>query len=246
MKKKSTRAVAVVPKTAKLELMPDNKAALAKLAEKETIMRRGFASFIAAGLALKTIIDEKLYKARGFRSFSAYCLHDWGYSRSYISRLVTAALIGEAMQREAPDIPLLESHVRKLAPLVEWDPASEAVDCSEAVRVVKELAGAFGADKITARLIKESVMGQTDRPRRKKARQDPRAKIIEAMQVSVLLSSAIGQVGFSLKVLQAAETVAEGASQADKLLRTQKDLEVVLRWVKTGIKAAGKSTRGKT
>jgi hypothetical protein len=75
-----------------------------QLAQCEQIINRGKQTFVEVGLALAQIRDGKLYRAE-HGSFKAYCHTKWGFSKSYVYRLIEAAEIkrspmGDQIQNE--------------------------------------------------------------------------------------------------------------------------------------------------
>lgn len=63
---------------------------LNRLEECENILQRGLHTFFEVGLALLTIRDERLYRAK-HHTFESYCIERWGMGRSYAWRLMGTA-----------------------------------------------------------------------------------------------------------------------------------------------------------
>jgi hypothetical protein len=61
-----------------------------RLATIETMIERGFKSFVESGKALAVVRDEKLYRA-SYKTFDEYCKGRWGLERSYADRLIKSA-----------------------------------------------------------------------------------------------------------------------------------------------------------
>jgi hypothetical protein len=62
-----------------------------KLAELEDIIQRGKQTFFEVGNALAQIMEEQLYREKGFGSFSEYCETVWGFKKTYAYQLVQSA-----------------------------------------------------------------------------------------------------------------------------------------------------------
>lgn len=62
-----------------------------KLAELEAIIQRGKQTFFEVGNALAQIMEEQLYKEKGFGSFAEYCETVWGFKKTYAYQLVQSA-----------------------------------------------------------------------------------------------------------------------------------------------------------
>ena len=222
-----------------LEVLPSPTVELAKLAREEAIVRRADEkvgeALSAAGLSLNRIKDQKLYRAAGFHSFSAYSRTVWGFSKSHIYRMIAGALIWEEIKRVAPELLLLESHLRKLAPLVLWDPEGATADCTQAIAVVKELAKEVGQEKVTAKLIQERVTKQSSL--KKKLKDKPgsnplRSEVDGAIGAAEVLTSAMKRISKTLKTTGAAANRGGGEAELREALA---ELETVLKWIKSRV-----------
>ena len=134
------------------DVSPAQEAQLEKL---EAIIARGIGTFIEVGVALETIKRDELYRVAGFAKFTEYYETKWGYDKSYISRLMSAAALGQAIREEMPKLNLLESHVRELAPLVKSE-KGKPKDFGPAIQLVEKLT-AGGKRLLTAEKIKAVV-----------------------------------------------------------------------------------------
>jgi hypothetical protein len=112
-----------------------------ELLAQEKIIAGGFDTFVEVGLAMIKINQEELFRAAGHRTFAAYYRERWGYEKSYVSRLMEGAKIGEKALEVLPELKgrLNESHVREVASLVTYDDEGTP-DCGKAIKVLKEVA----------------------------------------------------------------------------------------------------------
>jgi hypothetical protein len=62
-----------------------------KLAELEDIIQRGKQSFVEVSNALAQIMEEQLYREKGFGSFAEYCETVWGFKKTYAYQHVQSA-----------------------------------------------------------------------------------------------------------------------------------------------------------
>ena len=97
-------------------LSPSDAAALAGY---EKIIERGLESFAAAGRAMLTISEQRLYR-KTHATFSDYCGDRWGMSDRHVRRLMLAADVVEKMTAIVGPIgplPTTESQARELVGL---------------------------------------------------------------------------------------------------------------------------------
>lgn len=87
----------------------------ARLAELETVIERGLATFVDVGNALLAIRDARLYR-QSHDTFEDYCRGRWGMSRPRAYQLIQAAEIGSNLSTIV-DTPPRESQLRPLAKL---------------------------------------------------------------------------------------------------------------------------------
>lgn len=85
-----------------------------RLEKLETIVGNGLAGFAEAGVALREIRDEKLYRST-HSTFEAYCAEAWGLTHRHANRLVEASNVTEVLGPMGP-VPT-ERVARELAPL---------------------------------------------------------------------------------------------------------------------------------
>jgi len=66
----------------------------------EQTIAKGKQTFLEVGNALAEIMEEQLYKEKGYGSFSEYCEKEWGFKKSYAYQLVNAG----AMVKQSPEL----------------------------------------------------------------------------------------------------------------------------------------------
>jgi ribA/ribD-fused uncharacterized protein len=105
-------------------LSKDEKRALEK---HEAVIQANVRQFVAVGLALKAIRDEKLYR-QTHSSFEAYCMARFDFGGNYGHRLIKSASVVEGMKPELELLPIgnslvptTESQVRELLKVPEGD-----------------------------------------------------------------------------------------------------------------------------
>lgn len=132
-----------------------------ELAACESLIEKGWETFVEVGRALTRIRDQKLYRAQS-DTFEAYCRERWQYGKSHVYRLIGAA---EAMTHLSPigkiQIPTNEAQVRPLIGL-----AAEKAQAAWQKAVDKA-----GNGMITAKLVRDAVAeiaGQTGGKRESK------------------------------------------------------------------------------
>ena len=118
-----------------------------ELRRHESVIRRGWETFVDVGNALAQIQKDRLYRGE-FKTFAEYCRGRWEYGKSQAYRLMGAA---EVIANLSPigDIPrpVNEAQVR---PLIGLNPEDQLSAWKAAV----ERAGKDGA---TAKLVREAV-----------------------------------------------------------------------------------------
>ena len=152
----------------------------------ETVIRKGWGTFLDVGRALATIRDKGLFKGK-YDTFDLYWKRELGVSRSYAYRLIESAAVNDQMSAIA-DIgvkPLNEAQLRELIPVKE----DRRID---AWKRAVELAG----DKpITAKIVRKAAL-------KFKPRRSGKAKIKRAGVVKI-------DVELGLKLLAKVEKAAE-------------------------------------
>lgn len=98
------------------------------LAECERIIARGFQCFVDAGIAMRRIRNERLYR-KHYSTFEEYCLERWDFGRNYVNRLIQAAGVVENLV-PIGTIPETESQAR---PLTQLEPEQQCEAWSAAV-----------------------------------------------------------------------------------------------------------------
>jgi len=152
----------------------------------ETVIRKGWGTFLDVGRALATIRDKGLFKGK-YDTFDLYWKRELGVSRSYAYSLIESAAVNDQMSAIA-DIgvkPLNEAQLRELIPVKE----DRRID---AWKRAVELAG----DKpITAKIVRKAAL-------KFKPRRSGKAKIKKAGVVKIDLEP-------GLKLLAKIEKAAE-------------------------------------
>jgi hypothetical protein len=87
----------------------------ALLAECETAIERGLATFVEVGQALLRIRDERLYRS-SHKTFEEYCRERWGWSKTHANRQIEAAGVAQNLTPIGVK-PENEAQARVLAPL---------------------------------------------------------------------------------------------------------------------------------
>jgi hypothetical protein len=67
------------------------------LVRAENVIRKGLASYIAMGEALKTIRDGRLYAIKGYATLDAYMKAEFGLDKNRASQLISASLVVKAL-----------------------------------------------------------------------------------------------------------------------------------------------------
>jgi hypothetical protein len=62
-----------------------------RLRELESVLVAHMEEFVRVGTTLKTIRDERLYKADGYKTFEDYCRKKWDWSRSRAYQIIDSA-----------------------------------------------------------------------------------------------------------------------------------------------------------
>jgi hypothetical protein len=113
--------------------------------------------FEAAGKALKTIREQKLYRAE-FDTFEAYCNARWGLVRQTINKMIGAAEVMENLRKEGIAEKDLPKSTRAAAELATGDTANDPKKQAQAWKAAtkggkkgsaKAVAKATGKDKPT-------------------------------------------------------------------------------------------------
>lgn len=112
-----------------------------RLDQLEIEIRAGVKTFIGVGNALAEIMEEQLYKQRGYGSFAEYCEKVWGFKKSYAYQLVDAA----ALIKSAPELSTMVENPRQARELAKVAPENR-------VQVMKA-----AGDKPTAKAIRQAA-----------------------------------------------------------------------------------------
>lgn len=126
-------------------LTPDEKK---ELKQCESVIKRGWDTFVEVGKALAKVRDARLYRGQ-HQTFEAYCRVRWQYGKSQAYRLIGAA---EVIDRLSPigdelRMPVNEAQVRPLL----------ALDPEEQVDAWKAALDRAGDGAITAKVVRQAA-----------------------------------------------------------------------------------------
>jgi hypothetical protein len=162
----------------------------------ESVIKKGWGTFLEVGRALATIRDKDLFKGK-YDTFDEYWRKELGVSRSYAYSLIESAEVNDQLSAIAdiPVKPLNEAQLRELIPV----PEAKRVD---AWKSAVELAG---SNPITARIVRKAAVKFKARNSGKKSKL---AKKSAAVRIDL---------GLALKLLGNAEKLAEQFKDMDIL-----------------------------
>ncbi len=134
------------------------------LAECESVIERGLATFVEVGQALMEIRDRRLYREQ-YETFEDYCRERWGWERAHAYRLIDSAQVAKLLS-PIGDKPKNEAQARELVPLLRQDEA-------KVIEVWRELREQYG-EEVTAARVKNLVSKRLERiVRERQAQQKP-------------------------------------------------------------------------
>jgi hypothetical protein len=119
----------------------------ARLAELESIVERGLATFVEVGAALLEIRDSRLYH-QTHKTFEDYCRERWEMSRQRAHQLIEASEVARNLSTVVDVSPTSERQVRPLAKLEPeqqreaWKAAIE-INPTPTAEQVRHIAGSF-------------------------------------------------------------------------------------------------------
>jgi hypothetical protein len=87
-----------------------------RLSKLENIVKSGIGFFINAGNALAAICNERLYR-QTHATFSDYCRDRWALDKSYVHRIIRAAVLHRSLVPIGTIHPTAESQIRPLTKL---------------------------------------------------------------------------------------------------------------------------------
>lgn len=127
-----------------------------RLVKLEAVIAGGKKAFVAVGLALAEIKQNKMYQLCGFDTFEGYCKTKWNFTRQYANYLVNGAEAVESLPEEMTTIVTTESQARELSKV---EPEQREAVLQEAVK----------RGPVTAKSIKEVAdeieQDEPERPR---------------------------------------------------------------------------------
>lgn len=179
--------------------MPLTQAELAELRKCEELVTAGIRAFATTGKALARIRDKQLYR-ESHNTFEEYVAERWKLSRSYASRLITAAAV---VQELSPDgntpLPASESQVR---PLTTLPPEQRAEVWSEVVAAAPR--DDAGQPVVSTEAVKAAVAKR--RPKKSKKSKAPKPVRILVPGATVIVA---GNAKFSGSVVEALQAAIE-------------------------------------
>ena len=117
-----------------------------ELCECETIIERGWRTFVEVGNALATIRNKGLYR-EGYATFESYCRKRWQYGKAHAYRLIAAAEVLKHLSPIGDNVPTSESQVRPLLGLEKGDVLKAWQRATEAAQ----------GGTVTAKLVKKAA-----------------------------------------------------------------------------------------
>ncbi len=115
----------------------------------ETIIGRGWDTFLEVGTALTIIRDKRLYRDR-YAAFDDYCRERWGFTKTHANRFIRAANVATLLAPIGAN-PESESQLRPLFAM--------AAKAPEKVPVVWQKAQELAGDRrLTATLVKRAAL----------------------------------------------------------------------------------------
>lgn len=84
-----------------------------RLAAFETMIERGFKSFVESGKALAVVRDDRLYR-ESYKTFDDYCKDRWGLERTHAHRLIESA---EVVNRIVDNLLSIDNKFESTAPV---------------------------------------------------------------------------------------------------------------------------------
>lgn len=119
--------------------------------EYESIIRKGWQTFLEVGRALAKIREKRLYRDQ-FHTFEEYCRRKWEFSKTHANRLIEAATVADILAPIGVKV-RKESHVRALVWLspqriiAAWQKAEQLARGGEVTaRLIREAAEEFRGD----------------------------------------------------------------------------------------------------
>lgn len=148
----------------------------------ETVIARGWCTFVEVGLALAEIRDQRLYRI-DFLSFEAYCHAMWEYGRRYVDQMINAAQLFRDLRANCSHIQ--PDHESQLRPLIGL-PIEQA-------QLAWECAAQLAAGRrITAGMVKAAVKGLQLRPNEPTARSIGPNRTDQRRQITAALGELLG------------------------------------------------------
>jgi hypothetical protein len=127
------------------------------LAECESVIERGLATFVEVGQALLRIRDERLY--RTYKTFEEYCKERWKWGRNYVNKQIAAAEVVKNLGTNVPNVKgITEGQMRELTPLP--PPQQREI----ATRAIQAFNGKLPPANVLAQMVREERQKRGELP----------------------------------------------------------------------------------
>lgn len=140
-----------------------------RLADLESVIKRGQKTFIEVGNALEEIRDERLYRA-SYQDFDEYCMAKWGWGYKRAHQLITSASVAKSLQNNTKMSTMVDiSNERQARELAKIEPESREA-------VLEAISSSGGT--ITAKTIKNAAKASVDAVRVDSCKNEIPAKML--------------------------------------------------------------------
>ncbi len=150
-------------KVSALEITTLQSLTLEEEAERLRLERKVEKAFYQAGLALKTLRDQKLYRST-HSNFRDYCQERFGLKKSAVYYLIASVDIVDNLQKCPPLVEILPTSERQCRPLKALNPEHQKLAWTKAVekaggiptaKIVKDVVSEIKKDKIQPKTVAE-------------------------------------------------------------------------------------------
>lgn len=155
-----------------------------ELVECETVIERGWQTFVEVGRALARIRDGKLYRAQ-YDTFESYCREKWHYGKSHAYRLIGAAEVFTCLS-PIGDIPG-PTHEAQIRPLMGLEPEKARDAWRKAVEKAK---GAMVTAKLVRNAVSEAVGNLLQKPTKSRSKSEQNTLVKRVTIALTLLKQA--------------------------------------------------------
>ena len=136
----------------------------------EKVIDAKLGDFFEVGSALMEIKSQELFRET-HRNFNAYCKERWGFGRSYANKLIGSA---ERIQLLPEGLPK-PSNEFQIRPFLKLEP-------EEFPKKWQTIVESSGVEKLTARIVEESLMPSKKRRKRRQAGSNKSQEIKELLE----------------------------------------------------------------